>query len=383
MGRKINIRKRKHRNRSKSGKGRRWLFRVLLILLALTALQLARHVFQDEEMRVRTYIREMAAREFPEEAAEIKASFGLKPYLLETDDSFAVENDKHLVVLIHGLDDPGKVWNNLAPRLTEKGYRVWLMIYPNDQPVVESAKFFLEELEKLKGKGVESIDVVAHSMGGLVTREMLTNPDWSFEGLVRSGRTPRLRRFIMVGTPNHGSELARFRILTEFRDQLAHIFHEDYNWLRPILDGAGEAGLDLLPGSRFIETLNNRPQPQGIEMMVIAGVMSPWQVDDTESFIESVRNKLPGGASGGLDKMDDWLNSMSNGLGDGLVTVDSTRLESVPHHIVPGAHLTIIRNLGSESQREPPAIPLIIEELSRNDAAAKQGARTGRINCVR
>ncbi len=371
MSRNTDTEKRKDRVRSKSGKWKRWLFRILLILLALAALQLVRHFFQDEEKRARTYIRELVVKEFPDEAAEIKAAFGLKPYRPATDVSVAVENEKHRVVLIHGLDDPGKVWNNLAPRLAGQGYHVWLMTYPNDQPVVESAKLFQEELEAFKRQGVESVDVIAHSMGGLVTREMLTNPDWNFEDKVQGGQAPRLRHFIMVGTPNHGSELARFRMLTEFRDQLGHLFREDYNWLRPILDGAGEAGLDLLPGSRFLESLNSRPQPRGIDMMVIAGVMSPWQVDDIDSFIESVQDKLPEGANSGFDKVEGWFKSMSNGLGDGLVTVDSTRIKGVPHHIVPGTHLTIIRNLTSDSQREPPAIPLIMEQLSKNNPAEK------------
>jgi esterase/lipase superfamily enzyme len=49
--------------------------------------------------------------------------------------------------------------------------------YPNDQPIAESARFFFEALRGLKGSGVERISIVAHSMGGLVSLEMLTSDE--------------------------------------------------------------------------------------------------------------------------------------------------------------------------------------------------------------
>ena len=60
-----------------------------------------------------------------------------------------------------------------------------------------------------------------------------------------------------------------------------------------------------------------------------------------------------------------FLKSMSDGLGDGLVTVESTRLDGIEHRTVPGTHLSMIRNVLEESTRMPPAVPLIIEYLGR------------------
>jgi len=45
------------------------------------------------------------------------------------------------------------------------------------------------------------------------------------------------------------------------------------------------------------------------------------------------------------------------------VTVESTRLEGVPHRTVDGTHLSMIRNITSGSRRIPPAVPIIIDRL--------------------
>lgn len=333
--------------------------------MVLSALQILHQVFQNEEKAIRTRVREFVGGLFPDQVASLTAAYGLKPYRDMTKSPDAGRRD---VVLIHGLDDPGKVWMNLAPRLDREGFRVWIMTYPNDQPITASARLFLEELEALKEKGIESFDVVAHSMGGLVTREMITHPGWAFEDRTRPRAVPRLSRFVMVGTPNHGSQLARFRLFSELRDQLVNILNRDYHWLTPIVDGAGEAGIDLLPGSRFIETLNRRPRPKGVDMLVIAGMISPWQVKDIERLIDSAQERLPSAADGSLEQIADRLTAMSNGVGDGLVTVDSARLKGVPLRIVSGSHISIIRNLTAQNPRVPPAIPIILDLLSQSPA---------------
>jgi hypothetical protein len=59
------------------------------------------------------------------------------------------------------------------------------------------------------------------------------------------------------------------------------------------------------------------------------------------------------------------MQSMTSVLGDGLVTVDSARLEGVPLLTVSGTHLTIIRNLSQSSDRVPPAVPIILDWIRR------------------
>ena len=57
---------------------------------------------------------------------------------------------------------------------------------------------------------------------------------------------------------------------------------------------------------------------------------------------------------------------MARGVGDGLVSVDSARLDEVPMRIVQGTHVSIIRNILADSERSPPAVPIVIEHLKKN-----------------
>ena len=351
------------RNRPQRTVRRRWLLPVGLALLTVAGLLHAGSAFREREKQLRTDLRETVSRTFPEQAADIRAAFGLKPFDPPPGLPASALPVAPVTVLIHGLDDPGKIWMNLAPALAGRGVPVWVMTYPNDQPIVDSAKLLHDELSALRQREVSAIAIVAHSMGGLVAREMLTNPAWAYPAKVHSGDLPRVTRLIMVGTPNHGSELARFRLLTEFRDQLTHLFQNDYHWLQGIIDGAGEAGIDLLPGSRFLETLNRRPYPAEVEMLVIAGVMSPWQAEEIDGFIQTLQTALPENTHDALARAGRLVQAMANGIGDGLVTVESARLAGVPLRIVPGTHLSIIRNVLRDSRRTPPAVPVIVEQL--------------------
>ena len=98
-------------------------------------------------------------------------------------------------------------------------------------------------------------------------------------------------------------------------------------------------------------------------MFIIAGIASPWDDKDIDRFIGTVREKSPRNQQENIGKLENFLNSVTDGLGDGLVTVESTRLPGVPHQTVRGTHLSMIRNVSEDSQRIPPAVPIIIEHL--------------------
>ena len=140
----------------------------------------------------------------------------------------------------------------------------------------------------------------------------------------------------------------------------------NYHWLQGIIDGAGEAGIDLIPGSKFLVSLNSRPHPRNVSMLVIAGVISPGQKNEIEKFAHNLEVKLPGDTRVAAKKMEKVLLSVSKQVGDGLVSVNSARLSGVPLNIVQGTHLSMIRNIRADSQRIPPAIPITIEQLNRS-----------------
>ena len=338
-----------------------WLAVILVCAALYVSMKMARDIFKEEERRVRSDIRKAIKDAYPEKVKQLNAAYGLKPFE-QSDPSPAEATSKTPVVLIHGLDDPGKVWMNLAPALVKDGFSVLIFTYPNDQPVTESAEFFRDSLASYDFPG--TIVIVAHSMGGLVSREMLTHPELAYADKVKRGELPHVQRLIMVGTPNHGSELARFRGFAEVRDLFSVMLKGEYHWLQGIVDGAGEAGIELLPGSDFLAALNSRPHPEDVNLLVIAGVMSENQVASLETLARDLETKPQSEASSAIPVMDQMLTSMTSQIGDGLVSVDSAHLPGVPLKIVPGTHLSMIRNITISSERIPPAVPMIVEQLN-------------------
>jgi pimeloyl-ACP methyl ester carboxylesterase len=346
-------------------KKRRWLWVIGGILLIVGLWEFFTDFYREEEKELRRQIRETVKEKFPEQAAELSKAFGLFFFEGNGEASARIDPERKSVVLVHGLDDPGQVWQNLAPELAKEDINVWLMQYPNDQPVVESARLFFEALQGLKQRGIDRISIVAHSMGGLVSREMLTRPEIEYIRSAKNDQVPTVEALIMVGTPNHGSQLARLRLFTEMRDQWTRLTQGEVNWLAGILDGAGEAKIDLLPGSQFLTELNGRPHPKGVDMMVIAGVTSPWNESDINRWVSDLQQKVSDDKQKWVDEFGHSMIALTRGLGDGLVTVESTRLEGVPHRTVAGTHLSMIRNITSDSRRIPPAVPIIIAQLKR------------------
>ena len=253
------------------------------------------------------------------------------------------------VILIHGLDDPGKVWMNLEPALIAQGYDVWVFEYPDDQAIHKSAELLNREMKQHRLELGDQVQIVAHSMGGLVSREMLTHPDFQSGSAIQR---PAVHQLIMVAPPNHGSHLARFRFLSEIRDQL---FSDKFYWLGGLIDGDGQAGTDLIPGSDFLQQLNARKHPYHTEYIVIAGVLSDNELTDLSLELKP------------LITLNEQVQALYSDvmvlLGDGLVTIESTKLPDARFYQITGTHLSIIRNIFKDSQRVPPAIPLIIELL--------------------
>jgi pimeloyl-ACP methyl ester carboxylesterase len=347
----------------KMGMKMKWFLIGGCILLLFGLYQVLTALAPEQEKMFRSQVRDTVKEKFPEQAENYSKTIGLFPFGGTQGELREEKQGQPAVVLVHGLDDPGIVWQNLAPALFHEGYRVWHLEYPNDQPIVESTMLFFEELKKLRRLGVDHIAIVAHSMGGLVSRELLTSSAIDYGHFVQQQLVPRVEKLIMVGTPNHGSQMARFILFTEVRDHLDRLFKGQASGLGFVLDGAGEAKIDLLPGSLFLTRLNGRPHPAGVKMFLIAGITAPWSETQINDWLSSLDEKVRRDNSQEIEKISSALKSMSDGLGDGLVTVESARLENVPLLTVSGTHLSMIRNIAMDSDRVPPAVPIIVNQL--------------------
>ncbi len=100
------------------------------------------------------------------------------------------------VILVHGIGRSSKSFTKLARALREKGYVVFGFDYPSTRvPITESAEYLAKCVKSLDG--IEEVNFIVHSMGGLVVRSMLAK-----------SKDPRIKRMVMLGVPNKGAELA-------------------------------------------------------------------------------------------------------------------------------------------------------------------------------
>jgi pimeloyl-ACP methyl ester carboxylesterase len=265
------------------------------------------------------------------------------------------------VVLLHGLDEPGGIWDDLAPALGAAGYEVWELRYPNDQGIDRSAAFLAERWPDLPTD--RPAVLIGHSMGGLLAREFVSR--WRHPvGETARVEGPPVSGVILAGTPNHGSEWARLRVWLELRDQFPSVAGRRFSLFAALRDGTGEAKVDLRPGSDFLRDLNARPWPQSVPVLAIAGRLLDQTADQTADLMAGFDAVSAECQSGALRRrLAAWWSGIGAGLGDGVVTVDSVRLPGVPPPLVVVASHRgmLLRTLPGDP--EPPAIAPMIEAL--------------------
>lgn len=164
------------------------------------------------------------------------------------------------VLLIHGyLATRGSV-HLLERRLTDRNHVV--MTYPLGSlhlgDIRASSRFIAGKVESLMTQtGVSQVDIVAHSMGGLVALDYLK----------RGGGAPHVRRLVLMGTPVRGTWSALLGIVTA-----------------PL----GKGGRQLLPGSEFLRDLDSTPLPPGPEVITLSGDRD-WLAPPSTTRIKGAR----------------------------------------------------------------------------------------------
>ncbi len=336
-------------------------------------------------LAVTTLSRQMLATVFGDEGfgSVEQNQLGLKVYDTTLDawiafDEMGFENSGHklgsrVVMLVHGLDEPGGIWDQLTPALVNDGHTVLQFEYANDQAIALSASRFLESMDQLQGVGVESIDLVCHSMGGLVSRDMITRDGFADCGIV-------VERLVTIGTPHGGSPWARMQAVSEMREQVQRWIQSDDLDPKRLMgfarDGVGQAGSDLLPGSDFLVDLDTRTMPEGIQITCIVGRMVSEHGKGMGSLmLDQAMRDLIGDREAGV--IGNELEKLNQELGDGVVPMSSAVLEGVDDVVIFEAnHRSMIRNVelgeairkagGFKASAEPPAIAVVLDRLKRD-----------------
>jgi pimeloyl-ACP methyl ester carboxylesterase len=285
-----------------------------------------RHPQQERELRVQ--LQEELEDRFPAAMQPSADRYGIFP-----PEAGANHQRPLRVLLVHGLDEPGSIWADLAPALGAAGYDAREFRYPNDQGIDRSADLLAARWPDLPAD--RPLVLIGHSMGGLVIRDFVSRWRHPVAGPPQV-EGAAVRAVILAGTPNQGSDWARLRVLLEPRDQWAAGRQSGFSPLAGLQDGTGVAKIDLQPGSAFLVELNARPWPPAVDQRIIGGL----------------------------------LLSSAPALGDGVVAMDALLVAGAPPPIlVAASHRGLLARL-FESDDEPPAIPVILtllEELGGSE----------------
>ena len=350
--------------RGSPGLGRRWLLALGLLLVAASALLWIgwSESHPREERRLRGLVQDRLSDWFPREMAPEDGWYGVHSRVVPA----AATGPR--VLLVHGLDEPGSIWDDLIPALGTAGFEVWEFRYPNDQGIDRSAAYLAERWADLPGD--RPMVLIGHSMGGLVARDFVSRLRHPV-GEPPQAAGPAVSGVILVGTPNQGSEWARLRVWLELRDQFPTGQGRRFSLFAALRDGTGEAKIDLRPGSDFLRELNARPWPDKVPLLAIAGLLLSPPQDRSAGLDAAVAET---GSEDLRRSLAAWWSSIGDGLGDGVVTLDSARLPSgAPPIVLNASHRGMLVRL-LPGDPEPPAIAPILATLRQWGAAGVNGS---------
>lgn len=192
------------------------------------------------------------------------------------------------VVLLHGLARSAGSLDKLEARLQQAGYTTCNVDYPSTRYPVETLvrEHVLPAIRACVGDAPATVHFVTHSMGGILVRQ-----------LRRSVPDLPVGRVVMLGPPNHGSELV---------DRMGD--WRLFRWIN------GPAGQQLRTGPKGLPA---QLGPADFELGIIAG---------DAPFLEPFTGYIAGPS-------------------DGKVSLESARLEGMKGYLVlPVTHSLMMRD---------------------------------------
>jgi len=248
--------------------------------------------------------------------------------------------DLPLVLLIHGFNSTTAHNAPVMAPVHAAGFPYGSFSYPNDWSLAESAVLLSRQLKSFaKAHPNKKVAIVAHSMGGLVARACLEDPE------LDPGNVTRL---VMVAPPSQGTFIAHTAIGADLWEHW--IARSDGNgwtrWRDSVVDGLGEAADDLVPDSPFLKKLNARPRNPRVRYAIFLGTHSPVSAQEmgylrltlhtAGSRVEGLREYTDA-----VDTLVADMDEVVDGKGDGVVAIKRGRLEGVNDVVLlPFDHLS-------------------------------------------
>jgi pimeloyl-ACP methyl ester carboxylesterase len=265
-----------------------------------------------------------------------------------------IERADRLVVLVHGFSSSPAALAALQQRLEDDGHMMASFGYRSSHGVVEAAETLRRDLVQLMDQLPETkITIVAHSMGGLVSRWVVehtqTCPD-------------NIDQLILLATPNHGSDLTR----PGLSGPTIHVKNVRVNPVRigelagGVAEGLNLAIRDLRPGSTVLQRLHDLPRNPAVSYAIILGdssIVDPVLLSLSQQLlVQWQNNPIAFTVVQQLASFEGQMDELLSGRGDGVVSLASGRLDGVSDvTILPMRHSDVGREhkpVFQEIQRE-------------------------------
>lgn len=317
----------------------------------------------------------------------------LKPYKAEKEQGLYMlepfQPGKVPVVMVHGLWSSPVTWMEMFNDLRSdpqirKDYQFWFYLYPSGQPFWFSAAQMREDLARMRQKldpqgtcpALDQTVLVGHSMGGLVSKlqtvdsgnefwatlsdkpfTQLAADDELRDGLAQTfffDPNPSVRRVITIGTPHRGSEFANdttrwlgrklIRVPTKLLQGQHQLIARNPDFFRADAPLDVTTSIDsLAPSSPLLPVLLTAHHGSWVKYNNIIG-----EIPNT-----------------GVVKL------FSSGQGDGVVTLESAKVDNAESQIVVAADHSMVH-------RHPQSI-LEVRRILLQQVAELRGYGSGQI----
>jgi pimeloyl-ACP methyl ester carboxylesterase len=172
------------------------------------------------------------------------------------------------VLFVYGIGGSPQDWRTIFQKMDRKKYQLWFYQYPSGFHLDKSANALANSLILLKQRyGFERMDVVAHSMGGLVSRGAI-------QRAADLAKTNFVTHFISISTPWGGHELAQRGV--------KYMNYPVPSWQ------------DMVPGSPYQKEILSKPLPTGTQYHLIFSFKSSsgFGLPDENDGVVSVQSQL-------------------------------------------------------------------------------------------
>lgn len=203
--------------------------------------------------------------------------------------------EKAVMLFVHGHGGSPKDFDYLVQNLDKTKFQAWVFYYPSGEPVDDTSKRLLSEIQTLKGKyGFTDLHLSGHSLGGVVIRNMFTLKNTDRE-------VPGLKSVLTIASPNKGVTF-KFPMMFELVCLL-------------ILEHVDKSLAELYVSSPMLNEINSQPVT-GVKFVTFAGT-----------------------------KPKNWLFSLTSrvvgGTNDGLIKVENAAIDGAVNKVLPEDHTTI------------------------------------------